>query len=92
MSLLLWEQKFGTQTNMRNQHVQVVRTGLKPHHAVPSQEVGDDLFVNVVHQTSWTLVVISGVNKELLTGVLINQGTDLMTPRVIREHERSDTL
>lgn len=49
----------------------------KPHHAVPSQEVGDDFFVNVVQQSSWTLVVVSSINKELFTGILINQGADL---------------
>lgn len=49
------------------------------HHAVSSQEVGEDLSVNVVHEASWTLVVISSINKELLTGVLINQGADLET-------------
>ena len=47
------------------------------HHAISSQEVRDDLSVNVVHQASWTLVVISSINKKLLASVLINQGADL---------------
>lgn len=51
----------------------------KPHHAVPSQEVGDDGSVNVVHQPSWTLVIVSSVNKELPAGVVIKQRTDLVT-------------
>lgn len=53
----------------------VLRT--TPHHAVPSQEVRDDFFVDVVHQSSCTLVVVSSVNQELLTGVLVNQRADL---------------
>ncbi len=57
------------------------------HHAVPSQEVGDDFFVNVVNQSSWTLVVVSSVNKELLTGVFIDQGADLK----IRHQEPSES-
>lgn len=55
----------------------------KPHHGVPSQEVRNDFFVNIVHQSSWILVVVSSVNKELLPGILINQGADLET----RYHE-----
>lgn len=49
------------------------------HHAVPSQEVWDDFSVNVVQKPSWTLVVVSSVNKELLTSVLVNQRADLQT-------------
>lgn len=72
-------------------HIQVGVLRTTPHHAIPSQEVGDDLFVNVVHQTSCTLVVVSSINEELLTCVLINQGADLK-PRVIREHESNSRL
>lgn len=52
-------------------------TETAPHHALPSQEVRDDFFVNVVHQSSRALVVVSSINKELLTRVLINQVADL---------------
>lgn len=49
------------------------------HHAVPSQEVGDDIFVDVVQQSTCSLVVVPSINQELLTGVLVNQGADLET-------------
>lgn len=52
-------------------------TGRKTHHAVSSQEVWDHVFVHVVYQPSWTLVVIPTVNEELLPCVLIDEGTDL---------------
>lgn len=48
-----------------------------PHHAVPSQEVRDDFFLDIVHQSSCALVVVSSVNQELFTGVLVNQRADL---------------
>lgn len=51
--------------------------GRKTHHAVSSQEVWDHVFVHVVYQPSWTLVVIPTVNEELLPCVLIDKGTDL---------------
>lgn len=50
-----------------------------PHHAVPSQEVRDDFFVDVVQQSSWTLVVIPAIKEELLPCVLVDQGADLET-------------
>lgn len=51
--------------------------GRKTHHAVSSQEVWDHVFVHVVYQPSWALVVIATVNEELLPCVLIDKGTDL---------------
>lgn len=59
--------------------------GSVPHHALPSQEVRDDFFIHVVHQSPWTLVVISSKYEELLARVLINQWTDLH-PDDIRQH------
>ena len=49
------------------------------HHTLPAKEVRDDFFVDVIHQTTGALVVIPRVNKELLPGVLINEGADLNT-------------
>lgn len=61
----------------------------KPHHAIPSQEVGEDFFVYVVHQSSWTLVVVSGINEELLAGVLVNQRAHLETIRPSENMEKT---
>lgn len=69
-----------------NQPIQVGVTETAPHHALPSQEVRDDFFVNVVHQSSCALVVVSSINEELLTRVLINQVADLDSG-VVSEHE-----
>lgn len=65
--------------------------GSVPHHALPSQEVRDDFFIHVVHQSPWTLVVISSKYEELLARVLINQWTDLH-PDNIRQHNGSSGL
>lgn len=47
------------------------------HHAVPPEEIRDDLLVYVVHQPSRTLVVIACIDEELLAGVFINEWTHL---------------
>lgn len=47
------------------------------HHALSSQKVWDDFFVNVVHETPRTLVVIASIDQELLSGVFINEGAHL---------------
>lgn len=59
------------------------------HHTLSPQEVRDDLFVDVVHQTSGTLVVIACINQELLAGVFINEWTHLRTEAEANmSHER----
>lgn len=64
----------------------------RSHHAVPSQEVRDDLSVNVIHQAPRTLVIIASINKELLAGVLIDEGTDLETGNDEQESMRQNSL
>lgn len=49
------------------------------HHTLSSQEVRDDLLVDVVHQPPRTLVIIACIDQELLAGVFINEGTHLRT-------------
>lgn len=51
--------------------------GRKTHHAVSSQEVWDHIFVHIIDQPSWTLIVIPTINEELLPCVLIDKGTNL---------------
>ena len=47
------------------------------HHALPAQEIRDDLLVYIVQQASRTLVVIACVDEELLAGVFVNKWTHL---------------
>lgn len=54
-----------------------ISSGSDTHHTLSSQEVRDDLLVDVVHQTSRTLVVVAGVDEELLAGVFIDERTHL---------------
>lgn len=61
------------------------------HHALSSQEVGDDFFIHVVHQASGTLVVISSKYEELLTRVLINQWADLHPDNIRARDRKSKT-
>lgn len=53
------------------------------HHAVPSQEIRDDVSLDVVHQSSGALVVVPSVNQELFTGVLVDQRADLEPPKQV---------
>ena len=56
-----------------------LRSARETHQAVSSQEVRDDLSIDVVHQTSRPLVVIRSIHQELLPGILVNEWTDLRT-------------
>ena len=47
------------------------------YNALAAQEVGDDLFVDVVQQASGALVVIARVNEELPPGVVVDERADL---------------
>lgn len=55
------------------------RTPTVTHHTLSSQEVRDDLLVYVVQQAAGALVVISSVDQELLTGVLVDERAHLNT-------------
>lgn len=67
-----------------SQYVECGMLQTKPHHAVPSQEVRDNFFVDIVHQSSRILVVVTSVHKELLAGILIDQRADLETTENMR--------
>lgn len=55
------------------------RTPTVTHHTLSSQEVRDDLLVYVVQQAAGALVVITSVDQELLTGVLVDERAHLNT-------------
>lgn len=50
----------------------------RPHHALSPKKVGDHFFMQVVHKASRALVVAAAVDEELLPGVLIDEGADLV--------------
>lgn len=50
---------------------------LGSHHALPPEEVGDHVFIQVVHEASGALVIAAAVDEELLPGVLVDEGADL---------------
>jgi hypothetical protein len=63
------------------------------YHALPTQEIRNDLLVDVIQQASRTLVVISCINEEFPPGVVINERTNLKAirkDRVLRLALQSD--
>lgn len=52
-------------------------TCLNTYHALSAQEVWNNLSINVIQQASRTLVVISCINQEFPSGVVINEWTNL---------------
>lgn len=52
-------------------------TCLNTYHALSTQEVWNNLSINVIQQASRTLVVISCINQEFPSGVVINEWTNL---------------
>lgn len=72
------------QTNILSSLVSSQRAGpLGTYHALPAQEVGNDLLVYVVQQAPWALVVVPGIDKELPPGVVINEWTDLQVREML---------
>lgn len=45
-------------------------------HALATQEIGNNLFIDVVQQASRALVIISCIDEELPSGVVINERTN----------------
>lgn len=57
-------------------------TGLADtYHALPTQEIWDYLFIDVIQQASRALVVISCIDEELSSGVVVDEWTNLKVTR-----------
>ena len=54
------------------------------YHALSTQEIWNDLFVDVIQQASRPLVVISCINEEFPSGVVVNEWTNLQ--RIGKDH------
>lgn len=74
--LTLWETQHVLDRPAPESDVQQLRCP-HTHHALPPQEIRDDLLVYVVHQPSRTLVVIACIDEELLAGVFVDKWTHL---------------
>lgn len=57
--------------------MQCLRESCSTDHAVSSQEIRNDLLIYVVNQASRALVVVAGIDEELLAGVLVNEWAHL---------------
>lgn len=52
-------------------------TGLNSYHALSTKKVRNNFLIDVIQQSPRTLVVISSINKEFLSSVVINEWTNL---------------
>lgn len=57
--------------------VNISKYSLRTNQTISSQEVGYEVFIDVVHQTPSTLIVITSIDEELLPCVFINEWTNL---------------
>lgn len=51
--------------------------GCNTYHALPAQEIWNYLFIDVIQQASRALVVISRINEEFPSCVVVNKWTNL---------------
>lgn len=58
---------------------------LYSYHALSTEEIRDNFFIDVIQQSPRTLVVISSINKEFFSSVIINEWTNLQ-----RKKNRTD--
>lgn len=58
---------------------------LYSYHALSTKEIRDNFFIDVIQQSPRTLVVISSINKEFFSSVIINEWTNLQ-----RKKKRTD--
>lgn len=58
-------------------NISISKYSLNTNQTISSQEIGYEVFVDVVHQTPSTLIVITSIDEELLPCVFINEWTNL---------------